>query len=64
MKNKKCKCGEPAMHHYHAWWETQKDVYQCCECHIIDGGVPSDWHEGCMNATKKLSDNSGLCDMH
>lgn len=53
MKHKKglcTKCGKrPAMHSV-SCEEGWKHL--CCQCYITDGGIPADWHYGCMKAAK------------
>lgn len=38
------RCGKPAGH-------SHGDLKYCCEHHIERGGIPADWHSGCMRAT-------------
>lgn len=54
-KVKKCKCGKPAMHKY--WTVNTGDKYMCCECHVKNGGAPSDWHLECMEIYNKIKNS-------
>ncbi len=49
LSMKKCKCGKKAMH---TTWIGGKTWHRCCECHIINGGAPADWHPDCVYAFK------------
>jgi len=51
MKKVCDKCKErPAMHKI-SCKEGWKHL--CCKCHIEEGGIPADWHTGCMYFWRK-----------
>jgi hypothetical protein len=51
FERKKCDlCGGDAMH-----WSTVEPKFLCCACYVARGNPPSDWHDGCMQASKAKS---------
>ncbi len=43
-------CESPSLH---ISWIGGKEIHHCCYHHIIDGGIPSDWHPNCMATTRE-----------
>jgi len=55
MKGKKCACGKLSSHTF--WIKGCVKVNMCCECYVLAGNPPADWHQGCMktyNETKLI----------
>lgn len=44
-----CKCGNEGTHEQ---WTCGVCAYFCCSCWVASGGIPADWHDGCLSAGK------------
>ena len=44
------KCKKEDAHHFS--YSANGNTQLCCKCHIDEGGIPADWHAGCMKYHK------------